>query len=105
MRKSLFSLLGAGLALVLVLQACGGTEPKPVPPTPDGGSYVICEGTDAGVCVQGEACVYVDIYDRALCASRCGTTPECGDPGLACCGANADAGVSGYCLPREVCIP
>src|SRR6185503_15515233 len=99
MRKSLFSLVGAGLALVVILQACGGDPP--VPPRPDGGAWVICEGTDAGVCEPGESCVFVELYNRALCVRPCAT--GCEEPGQQCCAGSEDGGTGGYCMPREVC--
>jgi endonuclease/exonuclease/phosphatase family metal-dependent hydrolase len=102
MRKTLFSLLGGGLALVLLLQACGSDTP-PVPPMPDGGSYVICAGTDAGVCEPGESCVYVERYERALCVRPCDATLGCEDTALLCCAGSSDGGAGQYCMPREVC--
>ncbi|HEX8705788.1 MAG TPA: endonuclease/exonuclease/phosphatase family protein [Myxococcaceae bacterium] len=101
MRKSLFSLLGAGLTLLLIFLACGGESP-PVPPKPDGGSWVACEGTDAGVCAPGESCVYVERYERSLCVRPCGDGCE---DSTQCCSGSEDGGTGGYCMPRDVCEP
>ncbi|HVG60711.1 MAG TPA: endonuclease, partial [Hyalangium sp.] len=102
MKKMLSSLLGAGLVLLLAVQACG-PEPVPVPPQSDGGSWVECDGLDAGTCAPGEQCRYVDVYDRYLCLRPCDSTLGCADLGVECCGGGEDGGPAGYCQPKDQC--
>ncbi|MDY7226180.1 endonuclease/exonuclease/phosphatase family protein [Hyalangium rubrum] len=103
MRKTLFGLLGAGLVLMLGLQACGPDDKPVPPPPPDGGSWVFCDEQDAGACAPGQTCLYVELYERSLCVNPCDAVAGCQDPSQLCCGGGEDGGTGGYCLPREVC--
>ena len=101
MRKMFPSLLGAGLALLLVMQACGPDPAGPVPPKPDGGSWVECDVQDAGVCAPGEHCQYVDVYDRYLCRADAGSDGGTGtDGGVDSGDAGTDGGTKSSTLIR-----
>ncbi|MDY7229874.1 endonuclease/exonuclease/phosphatase family protein [Hyalangium rubrum] len=103
MMKRLFGLLGAWLALIGIVQACGpDMQPLP-PPRADGGTWVVCGEQDAGACAPGEHCLYVERYERSVCARPCDATLGCGETEVECCGGGEDGGVGGYCLPRDVC--
>ncbi len=103
MMKRLFGLLGAGLALVGVMQACGPDAPPLPPPRTDGGAWEICGEQDAGACAPGEHCLYVERYERSLCARPCNATLGCAEDESQCCGGGEDGGVGGYCLPLDAC--
>ncbi|MDC0711448.1 endonuclease/exonuclease/phosphatase family protein [Stigmatella sp. ncwal1] len=105
MRKTFLGMLGAGLALVLVAQGCGDSDPVPPPLLPDGGAWVDCDEQDAGNCAPGQSCRFVEAFERSLCVSPCELATGCGNSEVLCCPSGEGAGTGGYCLPKDACTP